>query len=235
MVPMLYVVRMDVEPEYLAEFVRWYDTRHAPDLIGSGFHSCSAYHSRVGAPLICNVYEVPDLAVFSSDAYVQVRKDDRQLTEEVLTKISNHSNTTYTQDTLVGVPAVAQGPGVRPSRAAAVCAPAISTVRFELPETALGALRRWFTEVETRAQQRNPGFLRARLARQTGKHPLFPSRQPEWLVLTEWASVSEASADGTAAEVCARYRREFATGVDRLEYNVATLSATLLNADSWTA
>ena len=77
MLPLLYVVRMDVEPDYIEPFVAWYDTRHGPDLIATGFHSCSAYHSFVGGPFICNVYEIPSVELLGSDAYVAVRQHDR--------------------------------------------------------------------------------------------------------------------------------------------------------------
>lgn len=40
MLPLLYVVRMDVEADYRPEFVTCYDPRHDRDLIGTGFHSC---------------------------------------------------------------------------------------------------------------------------------------------------------------------------------------------------
>lgn len=234
MIPLLYVVRMDVQPDYIDEFVRWYDTRHAPDLIGTGFHSCSAYHSRVGGPFICNVYEVPGLEIFSSEAYVQVRKDDRQLMSEVIPRISNHSNTIYRQEVIVGADSADRPPGDRPSRSVAVCAPVVATFRLDCADAEHAKLADWFRNVETRRQSVRPGFLRARLARQCGKHPLFPSSQPEWLVLTEWASIRDALADGTPAELTERYRRQLEPAISGLEYNLAALSATLLNADSWT-
>lgn len=234
MLPLLYVVRMDVEPGYLDEFVKWYDTRHGPDLIAAGFYSCSAYHSRVGQPLICNVYEVPSLEVFSSQAYVEVRRRDRQLTEEVLHKISNHSNTTYRQELVVGVPAAALRPDHRPSRAGAVCAPVVSTLRMDIAEGSVPAFRGWFEGEEAARLARRPGFLRARLARQEGKHPLFPSKQADWLLLTEWASFDDAAADGSPETVAGRQARESGASLTRIEYNIAALSATLLNANAWT-
>ncbi len=235
MLPLLYVVRMDVEPGYLDEFVKWYDSRHGPDLIGAGFYSCSAYHSRVGQPLICNVYEVPSLEVFSSDPYVEVRKRDRQLTEEVLQKISNHSNTTYRQEAVVGVPAAALRRDRRPSRAGAVCAPVVSTIRMDIADGSVPRFLGWFQGEEATRLAARPGFLRARLARQEGKHPLFPSKQAEWLLLTEWASLDDAAAEGSPEEVVGRHARESGASLSRIEYNMAALSATLLNANAWTA
>jgi hypothetical protein len=237
MTPLLYVVRMDVQPDFLARFVKWYDTRHAPDLIGSGFLSCSAYHSKVGGPLICNVYEVPDIGVFSSDAYVQVRKDDRQLMEDVIPRISNHSNTVYRQVAMHGVAArSANAISGRASRSLAVCAPVVSTLRFDCPAEQESELCRWFAEVEAPRQSARSGYLRSRLAKQDGKHPLFPSKQPEWIAVTEWASTNEALRDGGADEVFARYRKVLPNAtIASAPFNVAGLSATLLNTDAWTS
>ena len=232
MLPLLYVVRMDVEQDYVDEFVKWYDTRHGPDLINSGFHSCSAYHSRVGGPFICNVYEVPDLAVFSSDAYVQVRSDDRQLVDEVLHKISNHSNTVYTQESVAGIAESALQAGTRPSRAGAISAPVVSTLRLDIGEDNVTEFRDWFQK-DHAPDLLSKGAMRLRLASQDGKHPLFPSKQAEWILLVEWASLSDALAAGPGDAPVEDAARKNGWTVDRLEYHVGALSATLLNADSW--
>ncbi len=234
MLPLLYVVRMDVEDGYLDEFVKWYDTRHGPDLIDTGFHSCNAYHSVVAGPFICNVYEVPDLEIFSSDAYVDVRRRDTQLVNEVLGKISNHSNTTYAQVLTAGVPQSALEPADRPSRRGAVTSPVVSTLRLDVAGGAEERFLSWYRDGEASRQADRPGFVAGRVGHQNGKHPLFPSSQPDWIVLTEWATVDEAVADGDPVAVASRYREALGPDVSNLEYNVAALSATLLNATNWT-
>jgi hypothetical protein len=234
MLPLLYVVRMDVEDDYLDEFVKWYDTRHGPDLIDTGFHSCNAYHSVAGGPLICNVYEVPDLEIFSSEAYVDVRRRDTQLVEEVLHRISNHSNTTYAQELTVGVPESALAPGSRPSRRGAVTSPVVSTLRLDIAAGAEDGFLSWYRATEASRLADRPGFVAGRVGRQNGKHPLFPSSQPDWITLTEWATVDEALGDGEGETVIERYREALGADVSNLAYNVAALSATLLNATNWT-
>lgn len=231
MLPLLYIVRMDVEPDYLDEFVKWYDTRHGPDLIDAGFHSCNAYHCVDGEPLICNVYEVPSLSVFSSPEYESVRENDVQLMEEVLHKISNHSNTVYEQKAMIGVPPEAASPDTKPSRSGAVCAPVVSTVRFDA-EGESGPID-WFQSKESALLMEQQDFLRARLSRQCGKHPMFPSSQPDWFVLMEWASLDAARAHASHAETVERYRQIEGVRAETVQYNVAGLSATLLNTNNW--
>lgn len=233
MLPMLYVVRMDVEASYLDEFVKWYDTRHAPDLIRTGFHSCSAYHAVRGGPFICNVYEIDGVESLASDAYVAVRQNDVQLMDEVMTKISNHSNTCYVQDTVTGVHEAAHREGHRPSRAGAVTAPVVSTLRLDVSDARVDAMRAWFAAEDSRA--REAGALRSRLARQDGKHPLFPSSQPEWIVVTEWAAVADALAYDDRHPVEGSCIAAIGDGVSSLSFHVGVHSATLLNASTWTS
>ena len=175
MLPLLYVVRMDVEPDYLDEFVKWYDTRHGPDLINTGFHSCSAYHSSLGAPFICNVYEVPNVELFSSQAYADVRTNDHQLNDEVLHKISNHSNTTYRQAATVGIPESALGDGDKPSRKGAIAAPAVSTLRLDIADDAVEDFKAWFEACGFDVRQ---GGIHARSARVSGRKASNVSFQP---------------------------------------------------------
>jgi hypothetical protein len=77
--------------------------------------------------------------------------------------------------------------------------------------------------------------LRSRLIRQCGKHPSFPSKQADWQVLTEWASVDAARADGTPDEVVQRYTVVFNDAICDVQYHAALLSATLLNSNGWVA
>ena len=175
MLPLLYVVRMDVEPDYLDAFVAWYDTRHGPDLIATGFHSCSAYHSFLGAPFICNVYEIPSVDLLGSDAYVAVRQHDRQLTDEVLHKISNHSNTVDSQEAAAWAsPEAALRDGTRPSRAGAVAAPVVSTLEARHRRGRRRAVPRL---VQGRGGRGAPGVVGIPAdagGAPVGKHPLFP-------------------------------------------------------------
>ena len=61
--PTLYLAKMDVVPTYLRQFMDWYDDKHAPDTIGAGFYSAQGFHCRLGAPLVCNVYEIDSSGV----------------------------------------------------------------------------------------------------------------------------------------------------------------------------
>ncbi|MDG1987937.1 MAG: hypothetical protein P8J18_08155 [Halieaceae bacterium] len=235
MLPLLYVVRMDVEREYLTEFVKWYDTRHGPDLIGTGFFSCNAYHSVVGEPFICNVYEIPSVEILSSDAYIDVRKNDSQLVNEVLNKISNHSNTTYQQVATEGF--VIEGVGgrsVSPSRRTAVNSPVISTTCFDLTSSDEKLLKQFVADYFELKNQPDGGLISLRLAKQSGKHPLFPSSQPEWILLAEWSNLETAKILFSDAPSSSEPSAELHEIVSNKKSNIACLNATLLNPHTWT-
>ncbi len=96
--PVVYAARMDVEPSYLDRFEQWYETKHAPDLLRSGFLSCVAYHAIDASPFVHNFYLIPDVGILSSPTYQSARtpEEDPQR-PEVLSNVSSRSNTPYRQ------------------------------------------------------------------------------------------------------------------------------------------
>jgi len=100
----LYFARMDVEPSFLNLFEDWYDTVHAPDLLKSGFFSCSAFYATDGEPLVHNVYLIPSTDIFNSPGYLTARdpKNDA-FRPTVLENVSNRSNTPYAQLSVINV------------------------------------------------------------------------------------------------------------------------------------
>ncbi len=234
MLPLLYVVRMDVERDYLTEFIKWYDTRHGPDLIGTGFFSCNAYHSVVGEPFICNVYEIPNLEILSSDAYVAVRKNDSQLVDEVLNKISNHSNTTYSQVKTEGFTIRDSDlSSDRPSRKMAVSSPVISTTCFDYAGVDEALLEKFVSDYFQSHNKLDPNLISLRLAKQSGKHPLFPSSQPDWILLAEWSNFDSAKVVLSNDLLPDKKEAGINELVSNKKSNIACLNATLLNPHAW--
>jgi hypothetical protein len=133
--------------------------------------------------------------------------------------LTSRSNTIYDQVLTVNVPEVdvdwAAG-----GRAGAVVAPALSTVRFELPEADEGALLEWYRSREFPRLKGQPGFRAGRLCRQGPPHPVAPSRDPRWFAINEWEGVMAAMADGTTKEALARHEGGFQGRLTRFAYNV---------------
>jgi len=216
--PLVYTSRSDCAPDYFERKTKWYAERHAPDLIRAGFYSAQSYHSEVGQPFVCNVYEIPDTEVFVSQGYKDSREKDRQR-PEVLSKMSNLSNSIYEQ-VLVGLPS-GDGVGVG-YPAAAITGPCLTTLRLDVDEAEEKAFVDWYAERELRRLRGVPGFIAVRLCRQTGRHPTLVSHDPQWMVLIEWEGLDAGRRDGSGDEVVRRHEAAFPRGLSRLAYSLLT-------------
>jgi hypothetical protein len=216
--PTIYTARSDVDAVHLARVEEWYARRHAPDLIRAGFYTAQVYYSEVGAPRICNLYEIPGPGLFQTPEYRDVAANDPD-GPGVIALLTHRSNTIYDQVLTVNVPAGSPDPtpGIP---AGGVTAPVISTVRVDLPVADDGALLEWYRTREFPRLQDRPGFRAGRLCRQGPAHPTAPSRDPRWLVISEWDDVVAAMADGAVTDVMARHEAPFPGLLSRLSYNV---------------
>jgi len=225
--PAVYLARMDVEEADLPFFTDWYEHKHGPDLIAAGFYSAQAYHSAVGEPLVCNVYEIESSEIFYSPAYQAARTPERDPDRpRILAGVSNRSNTVYEQVLTIGVtlPEVSWQAG---SRLGQIDAPVITTARFETPQEDDGAVVEWCRRVGFPRLETRSGFRAGRLCRQAGRlHPANPSDQPRWMLFVEWQDEEAAESDGLLSEWSDRLRgAPFSSS--RIAYNLATLVTSL--------
>lgn len=231
--PQIYMSRMDVEIEYLDKFTAWCKTRHWPDLVGVGFHSANGYHSVAGGPLSCNVYEIPGMHVFSPD-YAQIREVDEELQVIVREKISNHSLTIHDQVAIHGLDAAdrADDPDdVRPSLRAAWSCPAMSSVRFEASTDTDDEVIDVHRATTLPSLAESPSFIRARLLREADKHPTYPSPEPGWALLVEWADIDAAAA--SESSLVDPLVERLGDRVDRIMFNAARSVFSLRNDRGW--
>jgi hypothetical protein len=71
----LLMVWADIDPEYEAEFNRWYDEEHVPHLLTvPGFLSAGRYEALKGSPKYLALYELEDHNVLRSAAYLDAVK-----------------------------------------------------------------------------------------------------------------------------------------------------------------
>jgi hypothetical protein len=87
--PLLYIVSINPEPAVEADYQRWYDEEHVPELMACpGFRSAGRYRAEEGSPRYLACYEVADLTAFESPEYRALsarRLDERtELTRRVL-------------------------------------------------------------------------------------------------------------------------------------------------------
>src|SRR5262245_23847003 len=101
--PTIYTARSSMRAEDRARVDDWYTRRHAPDLIAAGFYTVQVHESRVGSPLICNLYEIPGPELFVTPAYRAVAANDAE-GPAVIGLLTDRSNTAYEQVWTAGVP-----------------------------------------------------------------------------------------------------------------------------------
>jgi hypothetical protein len=218
----IYTARSDVDPVHLARVEDWYARRHAPDLIRAGFYTAQVYHSELGAPRLCNLYEIPGPELFRTRAYRDVAANDTE-GPAVIALLTNRSNTIYDQVLTVNIPA-GGADWAAGGRSGAVTGAALSTLRFDVADADEHALVEWYRRQEFPRLQGRPGFRAGRLCRQGPPHPSAPSRDPRWFAINEWDGVMTAMADGTAREAAARHETAFPGRLSRFAYNVGRLT-----------
>jgi len=226
--PLIYVSRMDVQESYFDEFMTWCKIRHWPDVLGVGFLSANGYVSVSGTPRICNVYEIPGVEVFSRE-YDAVRANDEQLKVIVAEKISKHSLTVYSQLVTYGLPERPEESS--PSLSQSWSCPALSAARFDLQanatDTALSRdVQAIFTKLALDAR-----LLRARFLREFAKHPTYPSPEPAWSVLVEWANL--AAAENGVATLGDALTSLFGMSMTRLQLNAGRGVFSLRHPNNW--
>jgi hypothetical protein len=217
---MIYTARSDVDSAHLARVEDWYARRHAPDLIHAGFYTAQVYYSEVGSPRICNLYEIPGPELFLTAEYRDVAAKDAE-GPEVIALLTSRSNTIYQQMFTVNVPLPDRDlDWVQGGRVGGVIAPALSTVRFDVPGVDDRAVVEWYRSREFPRLQGQPGFRAGRLCRQGPPHPVAPSRDPHWFVIQEWDDLRTAQADGATQDVLARHEAGLQSRLSRFAYNV---------------
>lgn len=218
--PWIYVARMECDIDYRPTFMSWYKTKHAPDLIQSGFYSCTSYACEVGAPWDLNIYEISGPDIFRSTKYQTARTPEHDPQRpEVLSHVSDRSNTPYVQ--LLVDPSPDAADGMAGDQRGAVDAPGVSAVFFDCGPggDAERLLRGWVEGSELALNRAAAGYRRLRLCRRQGSH-VNVSTQPEWLLLVEWDSTVAARAAG-AEQAGERLRAALAGAATRVAVNVA--------------
>jgi hypothetical protein len=163
----LYAVFFDLEPSRRSAWMRWYQERHAPDLLAAGFLGFRAYESVRGTPGFVTIWE-QDHDVLQTPAYTAAREGDETLAANE-SAVRNLRKGTYRQ-----VPLDSAGSS-DPGRSEW-----LAVIGFDLPEPEEPRLTSSLGDVIL------PAAAGARLAVRLGGHPLFPQAvAPRVLVLVE--------------------------------------------------
>ena len=181
--PLIYMIRADIAEDYVDQHHDWYARRHAPDLMAAGFWAARGYDSAT-SPNMWNIYEVPDVAIFSSEAYTGGHKADPFL-ETAVKKLSGRTVSLYTQ--VLAVDAAGRDMPLIPTLQGKV----VLSLRFN-SQAGADAIKKWFRETVVAKHLNAAGLGTVRLWGQRDQHPKWPSIEPVWSVGVEWDSEQAA-------------------------------------------
>jgi hypothetical protein len=175
---LIYITRGNLPEDFEDAHHEWYARKHAPEVLGAGFWSARGYDAE-GIPKMCNIYEVPNLDVFSSTQYREMRKND-PFVPIAVSKLHGLTASVYSQIRIV------DRKGADVQRAPTVSGKSIGFLRFDDEDDA--RVKAWFQTNIVNRLKGVDGLQRIRLLEQRQQHPLFPRKEPQWCVFVEWES-----------------------------------------------
>jgi hypothetical protein len=186
--PLIYVTRSETSDDFEVARREWYRRRHSTDIVGVGFWSARGFRA-TSVPRNWSVYEIPDVGLLSSDAYMEMRRNDT-FSPTVMKSFSYMSASVYTQ-VWVGAKS-----GPIADLAPTIAGACLSVAKFDAEDT--DAVHNWF-EREVFGPYRNAlGTASVRLWEQRDAHPLFPPKEPRWCAAVEWIAATQVDAAGLA-------------------------------------
>jgi hypothetical protein len=184
--PMVYIVRLDIDPKAAEAANKWSNESHVPDLLAAGFYSAARFRSIIGAPEYAHVYEIPNADIFYTDSYKNVRTND-PTADRFRWAYSSHTNTPYEVVIAVNTPEPSfASPGRHGEPLGSIKSACIVTVGVDVPPEAEEQLILWHREEHIPLILDIPGFSNARLCRRKGVHPKgFDNGEPTFVTLWE--------------------------------------------------
>lgn len=186
--PLIYVTRSETTDDFEVRRRDWYRRRHSTDIVGVGFWSARGFRATV-MPRNWSVYEIPSVALLSSDAYMEMRRNDT-FSPTVMKSFSYMSASVYTQVW------IGERRGEIKGSAPTLGGVALSLAKFDSDDAK--AVRAWFHGRVLPAYRGKRFVATVRLWEQRDAHPLFPSNEPRWCAAIEWTSIESIDSDDLA-------------------------------------
>jgi len=174
--PLIYVVRAELAADFVEPHHDWYARKHAPDVLGVGFLSARGYDATT-APHMWNIYEVPNVEIFSLDIYNNMHKND-PFVALAIPKLQGRTVSVFTQVIIAG----ADGRDI--AGCPTFSGPRLVSLRFDTGGDARQTAA-WFRESVVAPLAGKAGINRVRLWEQQQSHPKWATTEPHWSVAIE--------------------------------------------------
>ena len=221
--PLIYIVRAELADGFENEHHDWYARKHAPDVLGVGFLSARGYDATT-SPHMWNIYEVPNVDIFSLSIYSDMHKND-PFVALAIPKLHGRTVSVFTQVIIAG------GNGTETSSCPTFSGPRMISLRFD---TAADRPRveAWFRKSVLAPLAGKKDVNRSRLWEQQESHPKWPSTEARWSVAVE----AGAGADpGGLCKLLEQALVESSLGAEKVKIDVANKRYALVREDLFDA
>jgi hypothetical protein len=191
----LLMVWTDVPADREAEFNRWYNEEHIPERMAiPGFLACARYEAVKGGPKHLACYELENVEVLESDAYVKVSRNPTPWTQKIGPQAIGQP---YIRNVYTMIFPAALTPRI----AASGMAPALQMGRMDVPAAVDAEWNTWYNTVYVPNYEKVPGVIRGRRYRAVEGSPQYltlyefehprVSESPEWHAQRHAVAASE--------------------------------------------
>lgn len=215
--PLIYIVRAELAEDFVEEHHAWYARKHAPDVLGVGFLSARGYDATT-VPHMWNIYEVPNVEIFSLDIYNNMHKND-PFVALAIPKLQGRTVSVFTQLVIAG------GDGAQIAGCPTFSGPRLVSLRFDTGDDR-SSVEQWFRTSVVAPLAGKPGINRARLWEQQLSHPKWPTTEPHWSVAVEASRGADEAAVRQVLEQAGQSLR-----ADRVKIDVADKRYALVRED----
>ena len=182
--PYLYISTMTFSPRIESTADNWNNNVHIPDLMHAGFLDAVRYRTIEGILRTCHIYEVPNIEILTTNAYVRIEKPP----SDVLGGISNYSVSLY-RHLLTARSIQTDEERVFDRQHTRY----LATVKMDVAPDFSEELISWYREEHLPMLLDVKGIVSVKLCRRVGYHPVFRSFDPEWVFIYAMQSLEPLS------------------------------------------
>lgn len=187
--PLIFTVRLDINPKTAAISNDWFNNKHLWDLLSAGFLSGARFKSLQGTPEYMHIYELPNSSILSSPEFSDIIGKDPQ--EPIMMRnFSNLSSALYKQTiTSQVLPTDYSVPRPAGNPLRGITSTYLITIRMDVNPESDEDFQQWHENEHIPLMLKTKGFISARLCKQVDNQTDYPNNEPQWMSIWEISSL----------------------------------------------